>query len=68
LNNPQEITNLATLFEAAPYLLTQYKQYNYLLKVEGTPDGGVPFAENRFIQKISEIQIGKVKSIDRLIF
>lgn len=68
LNNPQSIPNLASLFEVTPFLLNQYKQFNYLLKIEGIPDETIPFTENHFIQKIAEIQLDKVKSIDYLIF
>jgi hypothetical protein len=68
LNNPGEIANLASLFEISPYLVSQFKEYNYLLKISGDENEEIPFYENPFIQKITRLEPKQIKAINRLIF
>lgn len=59
---------LSGLFDVAPPIIQQYKQYNYLLKAMELDEVNLPFAENAFIQKIVPLQTENIKSINRLIF
>jgi len=68
LNNQQDFGNLATLFEVTPFLIGQFKEYNYLLRVSGEFAEEIPFTENSFIQKITKLDTEKIKHIGRLIF
>lgn len=68
LNSEQNSGNLFGLFDVAPPLINQFKQYNYLLKVVGDEGMGLPIWENSFIQKIVPLETDSVKQIDRLIF
>ena len=67
-NNLDELTNLASLFEISPILIPQFKEYNYLLKISGEFEEAISFHENQFIQKITELETGHIKNINRLIF
>ncbi len=68
LNPSQNMSNLSSLFDMAPTLIPQYKEYNYFLRIsQGDSDTG-PLQENSFIQKITKLETSKIKSISRLIF
>ncbi len=68
MNSPENEGNLSSLFEVAPMLINQYKQYNFLLKVSGEEIGDLPIYENNFIQLITELDTSSIKTINRLIF
>lgn len=68
LGSSENLTNLSSLFEVAPALISQYKEYNYLLKVSGEIDDEIPFHENTFMQKITKLDTTKIKTINKLIF
>lgn len=61
-------SSLSTMFDITPALISQFKEYNFLLKVTGDCLDKIPFQENSFIQKISKLRTDKVKLIERLIF
>ena len=64
----QNLSNLSTLFEMAPTLIPQFKEYNYFLRISQEDLDEVPIQENYFIQKITQLETSKIKSISRLIF
>ena len=69
LNAHREPKNLSTLFEMTPPLFSQLKMYNYFLKITaGDNEFELPLKENLFIQKISKLDINKIKNIDRLVY
>jgi len=68
LNNPQDFSNFASLFEVTPFLIAQFKEYNYLLRISGDFSEEIPFTENTFIQQITKLETDKIKTISRLIF
>lgn len=68
LNNSQEFSNFASLFEVTPFLITQFKEYNYLLRISGEYSEELPLFENGFLQQITKLETDKIKTISRLIF
>lgn len=68
LNSTQNFSNLSSLFDVAPVLIPQYKEYNYFLRISQEDYGEIPLQENSFIQKITLLETSKIKSISRLIF
>jgi len=68
LNPSENLSNLASLFDVAPMLIPQHREYNYLLRVSGGDPDEIPFKENNFIQKITRLDPDKIKTISRLIF
>lgn len=68
LNNPQDFNNFASLFEVTPFLIAQFKEYNYLLRISGDFSEEIPFTENAFIRQVTKLETNKVKTIGRLIF
>lgn len=59
---------LFQMFDLTPAMLPQYKDYNFLLRVENEDDTDILISENQFIQKITKLRTEKVKFIERLIF
>lgn len=68
LNSEQNLSNLSTLFDVAPTLIPQHKEYNYFLRISQEDVDMIPIEENNFIQKITHLDTTKIKSISRLIF
>jgi len=68
LNSNQNLSNLSTLFDVTPTLIPQHKEYNYFLRIGMESSEPIPLHENNFIQKITELETSKIKSISRLIF
>ncbi len=68
INTGENFGNLSSLFDVAPALINQYKQYNFLLKVTGDDSEELIFTENNFIQLITELDTSSIKTINRLIF
>lgn len=68
LDSSQNLSNLSTLFDVVPTLIPQHKEYNYFLRVSQEYSDEIPLEENSFIQKITELETSKIKSISRLIF
>ena len=68
LNSNQNLSNLSTLFDVTPTLIPQHKEYNYFLRIDMESSEPIPLHENNFIQKITELETSKIKSISRLIF
>lgn len=64
----ENLSNLSTLFEMAPILIPQFKEYNYFLRISQENLESIPIEENYFIQKITPLETSKIKSISRLIF
>lgn len=64
----ENLSNLSTLFEMAPTLIPQFKEYNYFLRISQEDFESIPIEENYFIQKITPLETSKIKSISRLIF
>lgn len=65
----REQNNLTSLFDISPPLISQLKDYSYILKINADSEEiEIPFLENSFIQKIVELNTEKIKNIDRLIF
>lgn len=59
---------LFELFDMTPPLIAKYKDYNFLLKVNGDENDEIRISENEFIQRITKLRTEKIKSIERLIF
>lgn len=68
VNHQNREDSLSSMFELTPALISGFKEYNYLLKVECDQFSEIPLTENAFIQKISKLRTEKVKFIERLIF
>lgn len=68
LNSKPNLSNLSTLFDMAPTLIPQFKEYNYFLRISQEGVDRIPIQENNFIQKITQLETAKIKSISRLIF
>ncbi|MFA7448221.1 MAG: IPExxxVDY family protein [Weeksellaceae bacterium] len=69
LDVQEKPTDLTALFEMTPHLISQFKMYNYFLKITAEEDQiELPIKENLFIQKISKLDINKIKTIDRLVY
>lgn len=68
LNTRENFGNLTSLFDVAPVLINQYKQYNFLLKVSGEEPPEFPISEIDFIQVVTELDTASIKTINRLIF
>lgn len=68
LDSPQNLSNLSSLFDVTPVLIPQHKEYNYFLRIGQEEHAEVPLQENSFIQKITQLDTSKIKSISRLIF
>lgn len=68
LNSTENERTLSGLFDVAPSIIPQFKQYNYLLKVVDFEDVQLPFQEGTYIQKIVPLEIDHIKTINRLIF
>jgi hypothetical protein len=68
LNLAENERSLSGLFDVAPPIIPQFRQYNYLLKVVDLDDLELPFQENSFIQKIVPLETDNIKTINRLIF
>lgn len=68
LNSNQNLSNLSTLFDVTPTLIPQYKEYNYFLRVSQEDFNITLIKENSFIQKVTQLDTSKIKSISRLIF
>lgn len=68
LNPVQNFSNLSSLFEVAPALIPQHKEYNYFLRINQEDTTECPLQENSFIQKITRLEPTKIKSINLLIF
>lgn len=68
LNSTQNLSNLSSLFDVTPVLIPQYKEYNYFLRISQEDYAEVPLRENSFIQKITQLETSRIKSISRLIF
>ncbi|MDK7374068.1 MULTISPECIES: IPExxxVDY family protein [Weeksella] len=60
------------LFDMAPYLLPQHKNYNYILKINGWEFNAhtvhLPFGLSHAIQNIVQFDLTQIKTLDRLIF
>jgi hypothetical protein len=68
LNPAENERSLSGLFDVAPPIIPQFRQYNYLLKVVDLEGLELPFQENTFIQKIVPLETENIKTINRLIF
>lgn len=68
LNSSENERTLSGLFDVAPPIIPQFKQYNYLLKVVDLDDVQLPMQEGAYIQKIVPLEIDHIKTINRLIF
>ncbi len=68
LDSQKDSPNLSALFDVAPVLIQNYKQYNFLLKVSGDVSDGLPISENGFISIVTELETDGIKTINRLIF
>ena len=69
LDVQQKSADLTALFDMTPHLISQFKMYNYFLKITTEEDEfELPLNENLFIQKISKLDINKIKTIDRLVY
>lgn len=68
LNSTQNLSNLSSLFDVTPALIPQHKEYNYFLRISQEDYAEVPLQENSFIQKITQLETSRIKSISRLIF
>ena len=68
LDSQKDSPNLSALFDVAPVLIQTYKQYNFLLKVNGDVSEGLPISENNFISVLTELETDGIKTINRLIF
>ncbi|HLV24452.1 MAG TPA: IPExxxVDY family protein [Moheibacter sp.] len=68
MNSPENSGSLSTLFDVSPVLISQFKEYNYLLKISGASADGFPLQENTFIQIVTKLDTSSVKTINRLIF
>lgn len=68
LNDTKNLGSLSEMFDVTPFLINQFRQYNYLLKVSSLEQESLPIFENNFIQVVRPLDIEKVKQINRLIF
>ncbi|SMC36975.1 IPExxxVDY family protein [Moheibacter sediminis] len=68
LDAVQSLSNLSSLFDVTPTLIPQFKEYNYFLRISQEDHNEIPLQENSFIQKITPLEVAKIKSISRLIF
>lgn len=68
LDTVQNLSNLSSLFDVTPTLIPQFKEYNYFLRISQEDFSEIPLQENSFIQKITPLEVAKIKSISRLIF
>ena len=67
-----EPSSLANLFSITPYLVPEYKNYNFLFKVTGNVTENtifdLPLINSEFISYGVDIPLKKLKSIDNIIF
>lgn len=70
LNTDTEHMN--ELFDMAPYLVPQHKNYNYILKISGwefdAHTVNLPFGLSPAVQNIVQFDLTQIKTLDRLIF
>lgn len=66
LKKKAAVSDLTSMFDVAPVLISQYKDYAFFLKVSG--ENSIPLLETNFIRKITKLRTERVKTIERLLF